>query len=60
MATYEYKCPQCETVLTVNRGITEEDPGYTCKTCNISLNKVYSKSNFGITFNGSGFYSKDK
>lgn len=60
MANYEYKCPQCETKISVNRGITEEDPGYECETCKVPLNKVYSNSNFGITFNGSGFYRTDK
>lgn len=58
MPSYNYKCPQCETVLTVVRSIMESDPGYTCDACNIAMNRVYSVG--AITFNGSGFYSKDK
>lgn len=58
MALYEYKCPECETVITVSRGMTEDDPGYTCETCNSTLNRVYS--NVGVSFKGSGFYSTDK
>ncbi len=58
MPSYNYKCPQCEAVLTVVRSMMESDPGYTCDTCNIAMNRVYSVG--AITFNGSGFYSKDK
>jgi len=58
MATYEYKCPQCAQVVQVNRGISDPDPGYQCDTCKIDLKRVYSVG--AITFNGSGFYSKDK
>lgn len=58
MAIYEYKCLRCDTIIQVNRGISEEDPGYKCDTCNSELKRVYSLG--AITFNGSGFYSKDK
>ena len=58
MPSYNYKCSQCEAVLTVNRSIMESDPGYSCSTCNIAMTRVYSVG--AITFNGSGFYSKDK
>jgi putative FmdB family regulatory protein len=58
MPSYNYKCPQCEAVLTVVRSMMESDPGYTCDACNIAMNRVYSVG--AITFNGSGFYSKDK
>lgn len=58
MPSYSYKCPQCEAELTVSRSITENDPGYDCDTCKIAMKKVYSIG--AITFNGSGFYSKDK
>lgn len=60
LAVYEYSCPKCSKTETVTRGITEADPGYTCDACNVSLVRVYSGSKLGITFNGSGFYSKDK
>jgi putative FmdB family regulatory protein len=58
MAYYEYKCHDCDTMTTVNRGMTEDDPGYTCETCNSALTRVYSK--VGVSFKGSGFYSTDK
>lgn len=58
MPSYNYKCPQCEAVLTVVRSMMESDPGYTCDACNIAMTRVYSVG--AITFNGSGFYSKDK
>ena len=58
MAYYDYKCTDCDTTITVSRGMTEDDPGYTCETCNSTLNRVYS--NVGVAFKGSGFYSTDK
>ena len=58
MALYDYKCTECDTVITVQRGMMEEDPGYSCDTCNSALNRVYS--NVGVSFKGSGFYSTDK
>lgn len=58
MAYYDYKCLDCDTMTTVNRGMTEDDPGYTCETCNSALTRVYS--NIGVSFKGSGFYSTDK
>ena len=58
MATYEYKCSECETSLIINRSISEKDPGYACETCKKPMSKVYSIG--AVTFNGSGFYSKDK
>ena len=58
MAYYEYKCQQCDTMTIINRGMTEDDPGYACETCNSALTRVYSK--VGVSFRGSGFYSTDK
>jgi putative FmdB family regulatory protein len=57
MPSYEYTCDKCNTNYAKMRGIKEEDPGYKCDTCNISLVRVYS--NIGVTFNGSGFYKTD-
>jgi putative FmdB family regulatory protein len=58
MPTYQYECKDCDSKLTVNRGIFEDDPGYQCETCKKLMTKVYSLG--AVTFNGSGFYSKDK
>jgi putative FmdB family regulatory protein len=58
MALYEYKCSgKCSGIVSKQRSIKEEDPGYDCATCNLPLERVYS--NFGVILNGSGFYSTD-
>lgn len=57
MARYEYACPQCKQDFIKERSIISDDPGYSCDTCNVALNRVYS--NVGAVFNGSGFYSTD-
>ena len=58
MPIYEYECLNCKIKDAFVRGINDKDPGYRCKTCNLSLTRVYS--NIGVTFSGSGFYSTDK
>lgn len=57
MASYEYICTSCNNRYTKIRSMKEDDPGYTCDTCNVALVRVYS--NVGVTFNGSGFYTTD-
>ncbi len=57
MPVYEYLREQCNKQSTKVRSITDSDPGYSCETCNVPLNRVYS--NVGAVFNGSGFYSTD-
>jgi putative FmdB family regulatory protein len=58
MPIYEYECPECTKKITVTRGISDSDPGYSCDTCKKDLNRVYSLG--AVTFNGKGFYSTDK
>ena len=58
MPIYEYECQSCIQKITVSRSINEDDPGYNCDTCKKELTRVYSLG--AVTFNGSGFYSKDK
>jgi putative FmdB family regulatory protein len=58
MPIYEYECPNCNVKSTFVRGISDLDPGYKCDACNLDLTRVYSLG--AVTFNGSGFYSKDK
>jgi putative FmdB family regulatory protein len=58
MPIYEYECSDCKQRYTFDRGINDKDPGYECKTCNLSLTRVYSLG--AVTFNGSGFYSTEK
>lgn len=57
MPAYEYDCMPCAERYVKTRGIKEEDPGYKCDKCGHALVRVYS--NFGIQFNGSGFYKTD-
>ncbi len=47
----------CAKRYTKQRSITDKDPGYMCDDCNKPLVRVYS--NFGVQFNGNGFYSTD-
>jgi putative FmdB family regulatory protein len=58
MALYEYKCKQCEIIVTVSRGIQDAEERAKCGNCNIDLSRVYSS--VGVTFNGGGFYTTDK
>ena len=58
MPIYEYECPSCSIKSTFVRGINDKDPGYKSNTSNLDLNRLYSLG--ADTFNGSGFYSKDK
>jgi putative FmdB family regulatory protein len=58
MATYEYVCIVCEEKLTVQRSITDSDPGYMCSSCGSRMKKVYSMAQ--PVFKGSGFYRTDK
>jgi putative FmdB family regulatory protein len=58
MPIYEYECPECKAREKFVRSITDIDPGYSCKTCNLDLTRVYSLG--AVTFSGSGFYSTDK
>ena len=58
MPIYEYECSDCKNKEKFVRSITDIDPGYRCKTCNLDLTRVYSS--IGVTFNGNGFYSTDK
>lgn len=57
MPAYEYDCMSCAVRYTKTRSMSEEDPGYSCETCNKPLVRVYS--NVGVQFNGKGFYKTD-
>ena len=58
MPTYEYACTGgCEGIITKQRSIKENDPGYKCNDCDMPLQQIYSK--VGVIFNGSGYYSTD-
>ena len=59
MPVYEYKCTENEThgFLSVNRSISDDDPGYTCAECKAEMVRHFSS--FGIQFKGNGFYKTD-
>jgi putative FmdB family regulatory protein len=58
MPTYEYACHNCGNLMSAVRSISDSDPGYQCEKCDQKMIRVYSVG--AVTFNGSGFYSKDK
>lgn len=58
MALYEYICKSCNASEVVIRGVNDKENVINCKACDIPLNRVYSS--IGVSFKGSGFYSKDK
>lgn len=58
MPTYQYVCRECETSLTEVRPISDPAPIHMCEKCGNRMNQVYNLG--AVTFNGSGFYSKDK
>jgi putative FmdB family regulatory protein len=58
MPTYEYLCRECEVSLTDTRSISDPEPEHICEKCGSKMNKVFNVG--AVTFNGSGFYSKDK
>lgn len=56
MPKYDYKCENCETIVEIQRSITDSSPQL-CDICNEEMSKVYSP--VGVTFKGSGFYKTD-
>lgn len=55
---YEYRCSECNSILTIERSIHEDakDPG--CFDCHVPMSRVYDAP--AITFKGRGFYTTDK
>lgn len=56
MVIYEFKCPECEEVITSE----DKDLEIACAVCHdpVMMKRVYSLG--GIAFKGSGFYKNDK
>jgi putative FmdB family regulatory protein len=52
---YDYRCPDCNTVLTIERSIHEEPRDPSCFVCHITMVRKWDSP--GITFKGKGFYS---
>jgi putative FmdB family regulatory protein len=59
MPVYEYKCSydDAHSIMSVNRSITENDPGYECVECKSEMIRHFTP--FGIQFKGNGFYKTD-
>lgn len=56
MPAYDYKCPKCDGVFEVTRGIRETGP-VSCPECGVEAKKLFSP--VGIVFKGSGFHNTD-
>lgn len=55
MASYDYKCDNDSEVVTIIRGMTEDEIIPYCDKCNEPMSRLYSAP--PVKFNGSGFYS---
>jgi predicted nucleic acid-binding Zn ribbon protein len=55
MASYEYKCDGDGYLITITRGMTEDEIIPYCDKCNEPMSRMYSAP--PVKFNGSGFYS---
>jgi predicted nucleic acid-binding Zn ribbon protein len=55
VASYDYKCDNDLTVITISRGMTEDEIIPYCDKCNEPMSRLYSAP--PVKFNGTGFYS---
>jgi predicted nucleic acid-binding Zn ribbon protein len=55
MASYDYLCPFGNEMITIERGMTEEEVIPRCGNCNTEMKRVYHAP--PVKFNGTGFYS---
>jgi predicted nucleic acid-binding Zn ribbon protein len=55
MASYDYECPGDGEVITIERGMTEQEQDYACGLCGAKLKRIYHAP--PVKFNGTGFYS---
>jgi putative FmdB family regulatory protein len=58
MPTYEYACRECDLSFSEVRSISDPEKTHFCESCGNKMNRVFNLG--AVTFNGSGFYSKDK
>ena len=57
MATYTYKCDDCDIVVTVTQPMTTTRV-ITCAKCTSAMRKVITTP-VAVIFKGDGFYSND-
>lgn len=55
--TYDYECPGCGDMRSVERKMIDPEATYICTNCNRNLERKWSSP--PVTFNGAGFYSTD-
>jgi putative FmdB family regulatory protein len=52
---YDYRCPDCNSELTIERSIHEDPRDPSCFDCHITMVRKWASP--AITFKGKGFYS---
>ena len=52
---YDYRCPDCNSELTIERSIHDEPRSPTCFECHIEMVRKFDAPS--IQFKGGGFYS---
>jgi putative FmdB family regulatory protein len=57
MPTYEYKCPLCQDSKVVTRSIHDNDPGYQCANCKVTMHQVLG--GVSLSFKGGGWAHKE-
>jgi putative FmdB family regulatory protein len=55
--TYDYECPGCGDVRTIERKMTDPEDTYICDNCHTEFRRKWSAP--GVVFNAPGFYSTD-
>lgn len=57
MPTYDYKCPNCKKIHTIQHSLSDENKRE-CATCKCEMNRTYGA--IPAHFKGEGFYTTDK
>jgi len=55
MASYDYKCDDDEDIVTIVRGMADEEIIPYCDVCNKPMSRLYTAP--PVKFNATGFYS---
>lgn len=53
MPTYEWKCPQCDTLLQLMTSINADLIAPKCPECDAEMNRLYTAP--AVTFKGDGW-----
>jgi len=54
MPAYDYRCPTCDSTVTIIRGITEDEVKPICITCQAEMPRAYDQAP-AVTFKGKGW-----